>query len=107
MQGQIDPDGTVTITFNMQYERLQAPGDDKHYLVCDFCGAIVIADKNVVSQFCELCVARNCDNCEFKANADITEAVLYSSWCRRCPARQSDGGPPYDHATATGMYDHL
>jgi hypothetical protein len=54
MKGTISGDGTVTITFNLQAEKLEAPGG-RMYLPCDECGDIQICDFNVVSILCDDC----------------------------------------------------
>jgi len=55
MHGHIADDGTVTITFNSQYERLETPTPGTHWLPCSECGKLFAVRFNVVSITCENC----------------------------------------------------
>jgi len=68
MKGTISPSGEVTITFNLQTERLEAPpvdwGDTKEprqWLPCDKCGELQSVANNVVSVLCDSCFATHED----------------------------------------------
>jgi len=54
MYGSINRSGDVLISFNVNHEILEAPGDKK-YLPCDKCGEVQPVNKNVVSFLCKLC----------------------------------------------------
>ena len=54
MRGTHDRLARVTITFNSQFEVLEAPGG-KIYLPCDTCGKVLTVEKNTVAIECEEC----------------------------------------------------
>lgn len=61
MEAFIERDGTVTMTFNIQGEKVQAPPDEtgarRHYLPCDGnCGDLLTVAWNVVSATCPGCL---------------------------------------------------
>lgn len=68
MKGQIERDGTVTITYNNQAEQLIAPGEKQIYLPCESCGALQIVDYNVV--------AITCPECEKKQNPYSLQSLI-------------------------------
>ena len=56
MHGTMDKHGNVTITFSMNEERLQAPGDTgQQYLPCTMCGRVDIVEINIVAHLCDSC----------------------------------------------------
>ncbi len=54
IKGTYDNAGNVTISFNTQIDRLEAPGG-KHYLPCDICGIIESVSPRVVAFVCNKC----------------------------------------------------
>lgn len=56
MKASFNSDGTVTIQFNIQVESLRAP-DELHYLPCEDCFTLVMAQPNVVCVTCSDCEA--------------------------------------------------
>lgn len=52
--GTIERDGTVTVTWNVQAERLAAPKGG-HYLPCEVCGVVLEVTGTVVSVICPGC----------------------------------------------------
>ncbi len=66
MKGKIERDGTVTITWNLQEEKFQAPyltledgsGVKMQWLPCEVCGRVCWTRWNVVSLVCSECERR-------------------------------------------------
>lgn len=59
--GKIDPDGTVTITYNpSQGDKLYAGDGQNHLLPCERCGAVVPVSLPTCSVICEDCVLCEC-----------------------------------------------
>lgn len=64
MKGTINRDGTVTIIFNHQEEKLVAPGREmgfggdaqRQWLPCEACGAVNSVAWNVVTYTCDHCI---------------------------------------------------
>jgi hypothetical protein len=54
MLGETNSNGRVTITFDLNCERLAAPGG-RQWLPCCQCGQVEAVEPNVVSFFCGNC----------------------------------------------------
>lgn len=54
MKGEIKG-GTMTVTLDINYERLLAPGHEKHWLPCSDCGEMQIEDRLAVAVICDEC----------------------------------------------------
>ena len=61
VKGKITPDGDVTITFNMQTDKLYIDNGQRHLLPCEDCGDVVPVSLLTVSVICERCAI--CINC--------------------------------------------
>jgi hypothetical protein len=54
--GKIERDGTVTVTWNIQAEKLVAPGwEGAHYLPCEVCGLLQVVGGRIVACTCAAC----------------------------------------------------
>lgn len=56
LRGFADPDGTVTLTWNMQVAKLLSPDGKLHCLPCECCGGLQWVALNVVSIVCSGCI---------------------------------------------------
>jgi hypothetical protein len=65
----IERDGTVTVTWNVQTDKLMAPQwEGAHYLPCEICGVLQVVGGNIVS-----CICNNC--------ADVRKRVFVLDGC--------------------------
>lgn len=74
--GTIARDGTVTLTWNLQGERLRAPGENLQYLPCEVCGVVQVVTCNTVSMTCNNC--GDVHNWGFELNGkEVEDAVEF------------------------------
>jgi len=74
MIGTIDRAGNCTITFNLQEERLSAPGG-RQWLPCDSCGRVEAVEPKVVCFYCVQC-SQDLDDIERPDYATMGGSVL-------------------------------
>jgi hypothetical protein len=54
--GTIEKDGTVTVTWNSQADKLEATQSGLHYLPCEICGVLQQVTWDIVVATCDRCV---------------------------------------------------